>query len=326
MAGELWRSTFQFGEETTAGTPVAATRKMYFTADSRLGRTRDPRAHRFQVARRTNQLAHTLGPEMVTGTLKQPLSANEAIELLLATLAGGVTPTGAGTTKLWTFAPGNTLDPLTVEWDDGARPWQATGVYGSSLKISGSVKDMTMLEVGVMGLGMVQNALTGSLTDRVPTFIEGWETKLFVDAFGGTAGSTAVNAALVNWSVELNNKMEHEHFAQNDVNAGVITLGEVECKAKLMIRADPSFALTEYGYWDAGTKRLVQLVFGNNVVVDGADKEFVKVNLPGAWEAVDLGGSNQNSRMYELSLDYVYDTTNAYGLQIIAQNARATAY
>jgi hypothetical protein len=326
MAGELWRSVFQIGKETTAGTPVAATRKGYFSGDSVLKREREARLHKFQVARRTNQLAHTLGPVMVKGSLKQPLSANEAIELLLATINGGVTPTGAGTVKTWTFAPGNTLDPLTLEWDDGARPWRASGVYGSKIKISGSVKDMTTVEADVMGLSMAQNALTGALADRVPTFIEGWETTLYIDAFGGTAGTTAVNGTLVNWEVELDNKMEHEHFAQNSINAGVITVGEIDCKAKLTFRADPAIALTEFNNWDAQTKRLVQLKFGDNVVISGGDKEFVKVNLPGAWSAVDLGASNQNSRMYELSLDYVYDTTNAYGLQIICQNARATAY
>jgi len=326
MAGELWRGVFQVGKEVTAGTAVAATRKLYFSEDSKLGREREARVHKFQKGTRENTLAHTLGPVMVKGSLKQPLSANEAVEMFLASLNGGVTPTGAGTVKLWTFGIGNTLDPLTLRWDDGARPWAAAGCYGSKVKIAGSVKDMTMLEVDVMGLSMTQTALTGALTERVPTFLEGWETTLYIDAFGGTAGTTAVNGTLVNWEVEIDNGMEHEFFAQNSINAGVLTLASLTASAKLTFRADPAIALTEFNNWDASTKRLVQLKFGDNTVISGGDKEFVKVNMAGAWSAVDLGGSDQNSRMYELSYNYVFDPTNTYGVQVICQNGRATAY
>lgn len=42
--------------------------------------------------------------------------------------------------------------------------------------------------------------------------------------------------------------------------------------------------------------------------------------------AFDLGGSDEGTRVYELGLQYVYDTTNTYGLQIRAQNARSTAW
>lgn len=326
MDGALWRGQVQIGKESTPGTAVAASRKMYFEPDVVLTRERGSRAHKFAVGRRDNTLAHTLGPEMVKGSFKQVMSADELIELLLCTVAGGVTPTGAGAVKTWTFTPGNTLDPLTVEWYDGARGWRASGMYGSSLKISGSVNDKTTVSAEMMGLAMVQNALTGALGDRVPTFIEGWETQLYIDAFGGTAGTTAVNGTLVNWEIDISNGMAHEFFAENDINAGVITVGEVEISAKLTFRADPAVALTEFNNWDAGTKRLVQLKFGDNDEISGGDNRFVKVNLPGAWSAVNLGGSNQNSRMYELSLQYVYDPTNAYGVQFVCQNGRATAY
>ena len=324
MAGELWRGYVQVGKEVTAGTAVAATRRVYLE-DPQMKREREARQHKFSVGRRDNTLNQTLGPEMVMFSGKQPLSADELIELLLSTVNGGVTPSGAGP-YVWTFAPGTALDSHTIEWYDGARGWDGAGIVGNKLKISGSVNDRIMVDYEGMGLSMVQASPTAALPDRVPTIIEGWETQLYIDAFGGTAGTTAVNGTLVNWEVELTNSLEHEFFAQNDISAGVITLGEIEVTAKLTFRADPAVALTEFNNWDAETKRLIQLEFGQNEVISGPDNLYVKVNLPGAWSAVNLGGSNQNSRMYELSMNYVYDTTNAYGLQIICQNGRATAY
>lgn len=329
MAGELWRSTFQFGKETTPNTRVAATRKMYFNTDgSRLSRSRTPRPHKFATASRDNVRAFTLGSTEVGGTLKMPLSASEIIELLLMTIKGGVTPTIPGGTspRLWTFTPGTTLDALTIEWDDGARAWEAGGCYGNKLKISGDVKNETMVEVEVFGMSLVSTTLTGSLTERVPDFIEGWETKLWVDAFGGTPGTTQVTGTLINWEVEIDNMMGRKYFAANTQDVGALTVGELGVKAKLMFEASASAAATEFSNWDGATERLVRLDFGNNEQIEGAFNKFVTVDIPGAWDAFDLGGSDEGTRTYELGLQYIYDTTNAFGLQIRAQNARTAAY
>ena len=326
MAGELWRGYFQAGKETTAGTSVAATRRMYFTPDSSFTREREARARRFSTGSRDNVRAFTNGPVVVGGTVKTPLSASEIIELLLMGIKGGVTPTGASTPKLWTFVPGTSLDAATIEWYDGARGWDIGGCYADSLKFSGSANGEAMVEAAIFGMNMEIATPTTSLSERVPDFIEGWETKLYVDSFGGTAGSTAASGVLVNWEVEITNGLGRKYFADNTKNAGAITINELEVKAKLTYEASATAAATEFANFDAATKRLVRLEFGQNEVISGSDKKFVTIDIPGAWEAVNLGGTDENTRVYELSLQYVYDTTNAYGVQIRAQNARATAW
>jgi hypothetical protein len=326
MAGELWRSTFQIGKETTPGTTVAATRRMYFEPDSKLSRERAARPHRFATGTRDNVRAFTLGPTTVGGSLKLPLSASEIIELLLMGVKGGVTPTGAGTPKLWTFTPGTSLDPATIEWNDGARVWEAGGCYVNKLKIAGNVKEETSVEAELFGINLASSALTGSLTERTPDFIEGWETRLFVDDLGDTPGTTQVTGTLLNWEVEIDNQLGRKYFAANTLNVGAITSGELGIKAKLTFEASAAAAATEFSNWDGATERLVRLDFGNNEVIDGSDLKFVTVDVPGAWDAFDLGGSDEGTRTYELGLQYVYDPTNAFGLQIRAQNARATAW
>lgn len=327
MAGELWRSTFQMGKETTPGTTVAATRRMYFDIDgSRLSRERMARPKRFATASRDNTRAMTLGPTVVGGTLKLPLSASEIIELLLMGIKGGVTPTGAGTPKLWTFTPGTSLDAATIEWNDGARVWEAGGCYCNKLKIAGNVKEETTVEAEVFGMNLVSSSLTGSLAERTPDFVEGWETKLFVDALGGTPGTTQVTGTLINWEVEIDNQMGRKYFAANTLDVGGLTVGELMIKAKLTFEAAAAAAATEFSNWDGVTERLVRLDFGNNEVISGGDKKFVTVDVPGAWDAFDLGGTDEGTRVYELGLQYIYDTTNAFGLQIRAQNARSAAW
>ena len=328
MAGELWRQFFQIGKETTPGTRVAATRRMYFNPeDSKLTRERGARPHKFATASRDNVRAFTLGSTEVGGTISQALSASEIIELLLMTIAGGVTPTDNDPVFLWVFTPGTSLDAVTLEWNDGADEWEAGGIYGNKLTIEGSVEEENKVTCELFGLNMVNGiTMTASLDERTPDFIEGWETKLYIDAFGGTPGTTAVTGTLINWSIEIDNQLERKYFANNTQDAGAIPMGEIMVSAKLTFEAAAAQSATEFTNWNAATKRLVRIEFGQNEVINGADKKFVTVDLPGAWDAFDLGGSDKGTRTYELSLQYVYDPTNAFGVQIRCQNARSAAW
>lgn len=326
MAGELWRRIFQIGKETTYGTAVAATRIMYFGEDSGLTKEREPRPHRFATGSRSGVRDFTLGPSVVGGTVSMPLSASEIIELLLLGVQGGVTPTGGGTPKLWTFVPGTSLESATLEYNDGAVARRAYGVHVDALTFTGSANGPNEVSATLFGKELEAQALTGALTHRVPDFIEGWETKLYIDAFGGTAGTTNIAATLINWDVSFGNQLARKYFADNTNTTGAVTTGEIEVTANLTFEASASQSATEFTNWLAATKRLVRLEFGQNVVISGGDKKFVTIDIPGAWSAYDLGQTDENTRAYQLTLQYVYDTTNAYGIQIRAQNARSAAW
>lgn len=430
MAGELWRSYFQIGREDPIGTPVAATRRMYFRPDSRLSRERDARPHRFATASRDNVRAHTLGPVKVGGKVSLAMSATELIEVLLITMAGGVTPTGSGPNKLWTFTPAETLEAATVEWQDGARSWQASGVHGNKLTISGAVNGENTCTVELFGRAMGLEDMTAALPERLPQFSEGWQTKLFVDAFGATPGTTQVTGTLINWEVEIDNALARKYFAECTLDAGAIPVGELGITAKLTYEAASAAAAAEFANWDGMVKRLIRLYFcateeiavneiqtlsisgaptggtftltysgqttaainhdanagavqaalealsnissgdvvcaggplpGDPITITfqgslantdvalitstdsltggtdpasaiaetrkgGGQPYFVAVDVPGAWQAVDLGGEDEGTRTYELQLHYVYDPTNAFGVRVLAQNDRSAAW
>lgn len=328
MAGELWRSTFQIGKEETAGSDVAATRKMYFNTDeSRLSGVREPRVHRFATGTRGNARAYTQGPQVAGGTVVLPLSASEIIELLLIGIKGGVTPTGAGAAKLWTFAPDETaLESATVEWNDGARGLQLAGTRVSTLRIAGSANGPNTLTAELFGTDVAVEALTEDLPDRLPDFVEGWESKCYIDAHGGTPGGTAKSDLLINWDVTFNNNLGRKKWANNTSYYDAVVVGEIGVEATLTIEAAAAQAATEYANWIAETLRLVRLEFGQNDVIDGSDKRFVTVDIPGAWSAFDLGQVDEGTRAYQLSLSGIYDVSNDFGLQVRCQNARAAAW
>lgn len=436
--GQLWSGTLQIGKETTAGTAVAATRKLY-TREPALTIERDPRVHRFATTTRDNVRAYTNGPVMAGGSLSMPMSADEIIEMLQIGVQGSVTPTtpaGATNARLWTFKPAGTLDSATLEWADGARTWIGSGFKGNSLTITGAANEANDISVDLFGADVVAGSLTGALSERVPTFFEGWQTRLYVDSFTATPGTTPVPGVLRNWTVTINNNLARVYTADNTLAANRITAGELDMTAQLTFDAYQSRSLTEFNNWAAGTQRMVRLEFlgpadgieaginevqtltatgtpaggsatinilGQDVVivynstntqaqtainaalavlgtgytvtvtggpwpgslltvtysgaqVTGRDiptptlttnaltggttpsvtfgtttagvsgRRHVQVDLPGAWTAVNLGGSADGVRTYEFSFQPIYQTTLASMGQILVQTDRTTAF
>lgn len=271
MAGELWRRRLQIGKETTYGVDVPATRIAY-VRDPVLTREREPREHRFATASRDNVRARTLGAVAAGGSFELPMSADELVELCLIGVQGGVTPTTpAGFTngRQWQFRPANTVpDSATIELDDGANVWQETGCYIDELSISGSVAAENIVSVTLFGKERTATTLTGALTERTPTFMEGWEARLFIDAAGGTAGTTQYGGVLINWELTIANGLGRKYTADNTLAASKITLGELTVTANLTFEADQATVDTEMANWDAETARLVRLHFGGNEVID----------------------------------------------------------
>lgn len=327
MAGELWRGHTAIAVEGTYGLGVPPTRKTYFT-DPAFEKTRAPRPKMFATGTRDNTRAFTLGP-VVSGAknLKQPLSADEIIELLLMGVRGGVTPAG-GT---WVFTPssglGSVLDSATFEWFDGARPWQIAGCLVNKLAIKGSVDKDNDIDVELFGKTFDPLlAVTDGLADRVPSVIEGWESTLYVDDIGTTPGSTIIPGTLINWDVTLENQLGRKYFADNTLNLGAVVTGAIKVTAKLTFEAASDVANEEFSNWDGVVPRLVTVNFGNNNTIGGVPHGNVAIDIPGYWESVDLSKSEAQTRVYELTQTYCFDPGNGFGVQVRVTNARGSAW
>ncbi len=330
MAGETWQSQWQIGKETTPGTDAAASRIMYFEPDSALSEGLEIEPKKFATGTRDNVRAISVGPQLPGGSVIQQLSASEIIELLLLGIKGGITPTqpAAGpspTVYLWTFVPG-ALDSATLEWHDGANQWQMLGTRVNQLELAGSVREAPMVTAELLGTALALATLTGSLSQRTPDFINPWEAKLYIDAFGGTPGSTNIANFLISYSLSINNNLGRKFWADNVDSAGAVIAGELEITGTFLIEAVASQADTEFAAWRAGTKRLLRLELGNNEIAEDALTKFVKIDLPGAWTAADLGQVDEQTRAYELSFQYVYDPTLAAGVKFQVQNNRSAAW
>lgn len=283
MAGELWRRKVQIGKETTYGTPVAATRIAYVD-DPSLTRERESRPHMFATGTRERVRAHTLGPVAAGGQVTLPMSADELLEWLLISIQGNVspsTPAGATLARLWSFKPSTTIDSMTMELDDGANVWEMYGIYGAKITISGSVSGENTVTVDLFGKDKIASSLTGALSERTPTFMEGWETRLYADTFGGTALTTQLGGVLINWTIEIELNPGRKYTADNTLAMNSVVVGEVGVTAQLTFEASSSLVDTEYANWDAETNRLIALEFGQNEQIEASPTNEVQTLTEG---------------------------------------------
>jgi hypothetical protein len=229
-------------------------------------RQRDKHVHPLVTGTRDNVRSSTLGPIQAGGSVRVAVSADELIELLLMTIAGSVTPTtpaGATNARLWTFKPSNTLDSLTLERNDAANLQQLVGVRGNRMTVAGSTMgdNQATFELFATNRNDTWAGPLATLTDRTPTFFEGWQTRLWIDAFGATPGLTLIPNALVNWSVNFNGNLGRKYTANNTLNATSVTLGTLDITASLTLEASAAQTVAELANWDANTGRTVRLEF-----------------------------------------------------------------
>jgi hypothetical protein len=179
--------------------------------------------------------------------------------------------------------------------------WQVTVTGGTTFTLDGSTGN------GTYGTGGTAYRLTSALTERVPTYIEGWETRLLVDTFGGTAGTTLIAGTLVSWNIEINFNLGRKYLANNTLALNALTLGDIETAAKLVFEAVSPQAYTEFSNWDAETKRLVRLEFGQNEIIDTGTNEVQTLDVTGTVS----GGTFTISHMGNTTPTLAYNISNA---------------
>lgn len=184
------------------------------------------------------------------------------------------TPSGGTASKQYVFRPGSTApNAATLEWQDGARAWQGSGYQVDTISIDGAVTTENIATVGLFGQNVIPlGAITGSLTQRTPTFFEGYEARLYLDNAGVAPGTTNIPGTMVNWSVKFGNALARQYTAGNTLSASGTPIGAMTLTVDLTYVASSASALAEYNLYENGsaspTRRVARLEFGNNVVLE----------------------------------------------------------
>lgn len=327
-AGALWNSVVQIAPETDYNVAVAALGNAYLTSPT-MPYTLPSYDHHFASGRPDDVGAMTYGVPSVGGGFTMPLSADEITDWLTMLIKGTTTyavPDGASAAHLWTLKHTVNVPPYsaTIRYYDGARIWVATGMVVSSVRIAGRTNEQNTVTVEWMGAQKVSGSLTGSLASRTPVYQMGWETALFIDAFGGTRGATQVSTNLLAWDVTVRRPWGMKKFADGAQFINAAVPGRFEVTGSLTFEASAAATLTEYGNWMQSdpVKRLICLQWGNTKQIESGFNRFVRLTVPSKWTAWATDQEDAESRVYNAEFRYIYDPTNAYGVQFELQNTR----
>jgi hypothetical protein len=330
VPGQLYLQEFRAGRETVYGTSVTPSRRLYFRPGAGLNRGGETRRHQFLTGTRDNTLEGTPAPSAPIGTYSMPVSSDECNEILACFFGPATITTPGGTTpRLHTFVPG-TPDSMTLQWYDGARPWQETGVYTNTVHIAGSANGENILDGELFGAGITQTALTGTAVARTPSFFEGWETTLAIDAYGGADnyGATVIAAgqSVVSWDITATNNLGRKFTAANTNAMQSAIINPMEVTGTLTFEAAGAQALTEYNNFVSATKRRVRLKFGTNDLIETTFFHQFVIDIPLVWTGMNLLGEDEGTRVYEGSFGFIYDPVPAFGLRIQTQSIRTANF
>lgn len=193
----------QVAKETTPGTPVAAS-KLLPSMSITLTRELDVKQYRAMGFKA--QTIAKIVKDFCSGKMTGPLNYTELV-YALATLVTPVitTPTNGILTRQWVFTGlavgADSFNALTIQEGDGTAALQAS--YGIFTEFGVDIKlDSADISGSLIGQNLTATTLTGAPTSIVQKPIGPREIDVFMDAEGGTIGTTKITDAIAaSWKV-----------------------------------------------------------------------------------------------------------------------------
>ncbi|MBK8990161.1 MAG: hypothetical protein IPM39_29540 [Chloroflexi bacterium] len=314
---------WQGGIETTALTPIAATRRLYEIGE--VPEEKREKEYVQQARQNFMQNFDVLETSAQTEfTLEAPaLSFNDLAWWAELYFKGGVSPTGVGP-YVRTYNGASTSDDLktaTLEVADGVGAFQIPGVMGSKLEIkgkNGSKPGPVSAKYDLIGQKVTPgHTMTAALSERdlVGTYMVAQHAQFFLNDSAGSIGTTEL-ATLMEFSVKLDNKVETIFFGGDSLAYGGRRRDEryLEIMVKLLFDATSYSEFTSKFRTNAARYGQLKISNGaNNIAAFNFHTKFDTFGWPedGATRQVSLLGRS------------VYDATLGYDWQLALTNQLA---
>lgn len=207
-------ASLQIGIQSTWATAVAATVKLQTVTEAEI----DPGFKSKVLTARIGNLSnrrHAVRTSIRPSVKLKGWAAYEEINYFLETLVGAVTPTGAGPyVRAGAAGTSAAVTPriLTLYYGDTANEvYRCIGVVGKSFKFSGKPDSECEWEFEGLGYSVESGASLAALSDLVRTPISNQDflSNIFVDAWGGTIGTTQVTSSFYDFALEINTNRDH---------------------------------------------------------------------------------------------------------------------
>lgn len=319
MAGRRALRKIQWGRESTAGTEVDATviwRGLGTLLDNRKVERVNEDVAIIGGTTRTNQ-------PMKGGTLA--VSQQATFEQLLHILEASVktaTPAqdGAGTDYIYTYAcpttSGNTIKTYTIEGGDDSGEEQMLYCFVKDWTLDGSGRNGWQLSANWQGRSVDPGTFTSLSTLQAVNNMNFGMSKLYIDAIGGTMGTTQKTGTLRKATVKYTSGIEAKDTADGRLDFSFHQGTSYGLTVSLEFEHD-STAIAEKVKWRAETASLFRIKVEGSTAFGTPGTTYtyptLLMNLPGKWTNFEKIGEANGNDIVQGSFFSAYDTTAAAG-------------
>jgi len=330
----------QVGKESTAGTAVAATRRI-LTKSATYRRQAPQEMFEGQL---TGVLPRAVKTPITTRKHSQleiatDLDFEQPLLPLLSGCKGGVTPSspGSGEARLWTFAPSQTapsVDAYTLEFvvDDGSTKQAVEAAYGftSSFEITGGVEALPQITWSMDARATDDVTYTSGIALPTLSFASNLKWSVHMDNTWSAIGGTNIGGQVYGFTWGQSPFVMPQYYldARSDLSfSGVepqtrTTDVAIECTYDT---GASNFVKTELAKKATGTMRFLELRLAGGAFQspDTAHSRFIK--LRGCFVHADdsmeeLGTDRDGNSVVSMHLLSQYDPTGGIDVNYLIQN------
>jgi hypothetical protein len=314
----------QAGLESTRGTQVAATRKVYCTAlieedvNTIFPVNEDRGSLTTNFRSQPGLIKAALNPEGVVTFEDLAWWCQLALK---APVTGSVRNT---TVYDYLFVPTQAADDLksaTWEAGDDTQAWKAGFVMVDELEISGALGEQLRFRARLVADDWATATFTGAIGDRVTEDALVHLAKLSVGA-AGAVPSSYMSGRFIGFSFKIANQLAPKWFADG-AGAKYTGMGRDTRKFTLGLTFEGNAAtITERANYDNKTARVARLtVSGSNIAGSSpTTAKTIDLVMPGVWTKFDMK-TRETNVIFDAMLEAQYDAALAYDLSLTVSNA-----
>lgn len=284
MPGVKALRKIQMGAENTAGTAVAA------TAIFQVVGTSEDLTEVVHATEDVGYLPYTTRTYIPSVGGQLAIEGEATFEQLPYILMMGVdstSPTGAGTSKTWTFTFATSAQEApqtyTLEFGDDQQAEEMAYCYVEDFEIGGSMGEAVMMKATIKGRQISTTTYTGSLSLSALEEVLASKANLYIDDGGGTIGNAPKTGTLISFGLKATTGFMAVRKG-GDGNLYFDSVKQVAPEVILEITFEhEGTAVAEKAAWLAETTRLVRLSIEGNDAGDGTNKKL-QIDIAGRWE------------------------------------------
>lgn len=252
----------------------------------------------------------TLGGVAAKGSLKGKCLYQD-LPYWLDSLCGRVTPTGANP-YTYTYAAPLTAVPtnpraMTLLYGDSSGTYALLGALCNGLKITGENNAEWKIEADLFGKSIDTTRSLAVLSDRAVAVTMGNDTSLWIDAWGGTMGTTAITTTAFAFELALNPARKGRYYL-GSTTAGNFQEGRWAAEDNVLT-LKMEFNTTSKAYLDAALSTTALAQYQVRIRGTTGASAITTLNFAGTcMEPPKIFDDRDGYRTVELQLQGTYNT------------------